>query len=71
MSDNEWAEEGEIPTPEQFKRLLIEQRDDTAQRPMWEKGVRYEDEYNRVLDEAVERGKFRRQSHERDRGQER
>lgn len=69
MNDEDRLMEDELPTPEQWERLLIEHRDDAAQRPLWEKGVRYEDEYNRVLDEAIERGKSRQQAP--DKGRER
>ena len=62
MNDEDRLMEDDLPTPEQWERLLIERRDDAAQRSLWEKGVRYEDEYNRVLDEAAERGKFRQQA---------
>lgn len=69
MNDEDRLMDDELPTPGQWERLLIERRDDAAQRPLWEKGVRYEDEYNRVLDEAIERGKFRQQAP--DKGRER
>ena len=34
----------------EIERLLAEQRDDAAQRPLHEKGVRYEDEPNALRD---------------------
>jgi hypothetical protein len=68
MNDNDrLMEEGRLPTPEEWERLVREWRDDAAQRVLREKGVHYEDEYDRILDEAVERGKFRQQTRDQSR----
>lgn len=57
----------DLMTHAEMQQLLREWRDDAAQRPLWEKGVRYEDESDRRLDEQLEQ----RRSRERDRGHER
>ena len=70
MGDDKLMDD-ELPTPEQWERLQREWRGNATHRPLWEKGVRYENEYDRVLDELIERGKSRQQSRERDQGHER
>ena len=55
------TEEGYRSMPEEH-RLRREWRGNATHLPLWEKGVRYEDEYNRVLNEAIERGKLRQQA---------
>lgn len=62
LMNDDWIMNGDWPTSEQWEPLMREWRDDAVQRLLREKGVRYEDEYNRVLDEAIERGKFRQQA---------
>jgi len=54
-------------THAEMQQLLREWRDDASQRPLWEKGVQYEDEYDRTLDDQSEQHRLR----ERDRGHER
>jgi hypothetical protein len=48
-----------MPTPGEWERLLREWRDDASQRPLRDKGVSYEDEYDRQLDELGGRSKYR------------
>src|SRR3954452_12807213 len=43
---SELLNEDAVYSKTEFERLLVEQRDDAAQRPLHEKGVRYEDEPN-------------------------
>lgn len=62
MNDEDRLMEDGLPTPEQWERLEREWRGNATHLPLWEKGVRYEDEYNRVLDEAIERGTFLQQA---------
>jgi len=71
MSSDRILDGDELPTPEEWERLQRELRGNATHLPLWEKGVHYEDEYDRTLDEAIERGKFRQQSRERDQGHER
>lgn len=45
----------EMSTKAEMETLIRERADDAAQRPLHEKGVRYHDEFNRMLDEYADR----------------
>ncbi len=61
-----FRDEDHLPHAE-MQQLLREWRDDVAQRPLWEKGVQYEDESDRMLDDRNGQQRL----HERDRSHER
>lgn len=67
MTNQGWPEDDKWPTPEEQQRLFREWREDYGQAHLRNRGVRYEDEPDRTLDDQPPQ----RRPRQRDRGHER
>ncbi|MCZ2340479.1 MAG: hypothetical protein LC104_01625 [Bacteroidales bacterium] len=63
-NEREWDGD-EMPSLEEMKRLHREWRGNATHLPLWEKGVNYEDQQDRSLDDQPPQRRQRDRGHER------